>query len=214
MKKNNKTLFITSLVCFIPIIIGLLFWNQLPDTLAIHFDMYGDADSYATKLVGILITPIICLLSNLFVHAIIKWHAKTKAQMPKIVRLSVWIIPIIGTYAQFQILSHALGYERNILKMSLFLSGFIFAIIGNYVPKIQPNRIIGIRIPWTLANVDNWRKTHRLGGFLWVIGGISVIISVFVLPSTTRLVLWFGFSALFIMILVPILYSWILSRKN
>ena len=54
--------------------------------------------------------------------------------------------------------------------------GLLFVVIGNYLPKARRNYTIGIRLPWTLANEENWNRTHRIGGFLWVIGGILMII--------------------------------------
>lgn len=42
MKKiNKKTLILTSIITLIPIVIGLLFWSKLPDTIPTHFGMDG-----------------------------------------------------------------------------------------------------------------------------------------------------------------------------
>ena len=40
---------VTSLVCLSPILLGILLWDKLPDTIAIHFNIYGVADNYAPK---------------------------------------------------------------------------------------------------------------------------------------------------------------------
>ena len=35
MKTNKKTLILTSIVILLPILVGMLLWNKLPDSMAI-----------------------------------------------------------------------------------------------------------------------------------------------------------------------------------
>ena len=86
----------------------------------------------------------------------------------------------------------------------------VFIVIGNYLPKIQRNPTVGIRIPWTLSDDKNWYKTHRMTGKLWVIGGLIILLESFIqvaLPYVMGVVIA-------VMIVGPIVYSFILSRKN
>ena len=46
MKTNKKTLILTSIVILLPILIGILLWNKLPDSMAIHFNFDNEADGY------------------------------------------------------------------------------------------------------------------------------------------------------------------------
>ena len=48
--------------------------------------------------------------------------------------------------------------------------------MGNYMPKLKVNHTVGIRLPWTLQSEDNWHKTHRLAGKLWVLGGLILLL--------------------------------------
>ena len=48
----------------------------------------------------------------------------------------------------------------------------LFLVIGNYLPKVRPNYLMGIRTPWTLASDLSWGRTHRLGGRLFVLEGL------------------------------------------
>ena len=89
--------------------------------------------------------------------------------------------------------------------------GLLFLIIGNYLPKARQNYTIGIKIPWTLANEENWNRTHRLAGYLWMICGILMIFN-----CLTRFVpaIWL-FGILLIMVLVPCIYSfWLHAKKG
>ena len=42
-----KILVITSVVCLLPIIMGIAVWDKLPDTMAIHFNINNVADNFA-----------------------------------------------------------------------------------------------------------------------------------------------------------------------
>jgi uncharacterized membrane protein len=56
------------------------------------------------------------------------------------------------------------------------LVGLLFIFIGNLSPKFKPNYFVGIRTPWTLANEDVWKKTHRFGGKVFVITGLLLLL--------------------------------------
>ena len=87
----------------------------------------------------------------------------------------------------------------------------MFVIIGNYLPKCKQNYTIGIRIKWTLENEENWNATHRIVGKLWVIGGILLIISVF-LPDF--MILWVMVMAIIVLVIIPVLYSYMYYKKQ
>ena len=88
--------------------------------------------------------------------------------------------------------------------------GILFVVIGNYLPKTKQSYTMGIKLPWTLASEENWNRTHRLAGFLWVIGGILLIL-------LTLLRLWNTWTFLLVIIpmsVVPMIYSYLLYRKG
>ena len=88
------------------------------------------------------------------------------------------------------------------------LMGLIFAIIGNYMPKCKQNYTIGIKIPWTLSSEENWNRTHRFAGRLWVVCGLVIILTAFL----GGFELFLGIAL--VMALAPVLYSYALYRKG
>ncbi len=74
-------------------------------------------------------------------------------------------------------------------KIVLLMLSILFLCIGNIMPKIQSNFFMGIKTPWTLSNEDIWRKTHRLGGKLYVGCGIITLLSSMFLPMRLTLVI-------------------------
>ena len=92
------------------------------------------------------------------------------------------------------------------------IAGIVFIVYGNYLPKNRQNYGIGYKVPWTLHNADNWNKTHRLAGFLWILGGVIMIVQAF---ATFENAIWLTLSALIVVmvVVIPIIYSYALHRK-
>ena len=67
---------------------------------------------------------------------------------------------------------------------------------------------MGIKLPWTLNNEENWNKTHRFGGKVWVIGGV--------ITMATALIgsFWILLGILIVMVAAPTIYSYRLYRKQ
>ena len=50
--------------------------------------------------------------------------------------------------------------------------------------KVRSNHIFGIRTPWTLSSEVSWNKTHRLGGKLFMLLGLLLIVTPVLLTET------------------------------
>ena len=210
LKANRKTLIITSTVTILPVLIGIICWDRLPDVMATHFGMNNEANGFSSKAFAVFGLPLI-LLAVLWVGAFVTAHDPKRQNIsPKMFSLMLWIAPAISLVAAATIYPVNLGYELDIAFFSELLVGLMFIIIGNYLPKARQNYTIGIKIPWTLANEENWNRTHRLAGYLWMICGILMI-----LISLTRFVPAEWLVGIFlIMVLVPCIYSfWLHAEK-
>ena len=210
MKANKKTLIITSIVTILPVLIGIICWNRLPEVMATHFGFNNEANGFSSKAFAVFGLPMI-LLAVLWVGAFVTAHDPKRQNIsPKMFSLMLWIAPVISLVAAATIYPVNLGYELDIAFFSELLVGLMFIIIGNYLPKARQNYTIGIKIPWTLANEENWNRTHRLAGYLWMICGILMI-----LISLTRFVPAEWLVGIFlIMVLVPCIYSfWLHAEK-
>ena len=210
LKANRKTLIITSTVTILPVLIGIICWDRLPDVMATHFGMNNEANGFSSKVFAVFGLPLV-LLAVLWVGAFVTAHDPKRQNIsPKMFSLMLWIAPVISLVAAATIYPVNLGYELDIAFFSELLLGLMFIMIGNYLPKARQNYTIGIRIPWTLANEENWNRTHRLAGYLWMICGILMIII-----SLTRVVSAEWLIGIFlIIVLVPCIYSFWLHAKK
>ena len=57
LKKAWKTLLITSIVTLLPIPVGLILWNRLPDVMATHFGMNNEANGFSSKPFAVFFIP-------------------------------------------------------------------------------------------------------------------------------------------------------------
>lgn len=136
--------------------------------------------------------------------------SKNSAMNEKMIRAIYWLTPIVSLSISYLIYSKALGSTTNPSVFVSVLLGLIFVIMGNYMPKLKVNHTVGIRLPWTLHSEDNWHKTHRLAGKLWVLGGLILLLEAglqFALSYVLVLVI-------LTIVLIPVMYSYQLSRKN
>ena len=210
MKTTKKLLVLTSFVILLPMILGLFIWSQLPNQISIHFNAAGQANNFQSKALAVFGLPVFLLLVHLFVIFVIGRDPKNSAMNDKIVRVIYWLTPIVSLSVSYLIYSKALGSTTNPSVFVSVLLGLIFVIMGNYMPKLKVNHTVGIRLPWTLQNEDNWHKTHRLAGKLWVLGGLILLLEAglqFTVPYVMGIVI-------LTIVLIPILYSYQLSRKN
>ena len=210
MKANKKTLIITSIVTILPVLIGIICWNRLPEVMATHFGFNNEANGFSSKAFAVFGLPLV-LLAVLWVGAFVTAHDPKRQNIsPKMFSLMLWIVPVISLVGAATIYPVNLGYDLDITFCGELLLGLMFIIIGNYLPKARQNYTIGIKIPWTLANEENWNRTHRLAGYLWMICGILMIII-----SLTRVVPAEWLIGIFlIMVLLPCIYSFWLHAKK
>jgi uncharacterized membrane protein len=208
IKKNWKMLLITSLAILLPVFAGIVLWNQLPEQIPTHWNMQGEIDGYSSKSFSVFGLPLILLAIHWFTVCVTLADPKKQNHSEKILHLVFWIIPSLSIILSAVTYSTAMGKGVRMELIVSVLLGLLFVAIGNYLPKCKQNYTIGIKLPWTLHSEENWNRTHRLAGWLWVIGGLLIISAGFF-----NLV-WLTLSAPLLMALVPTAYSYILYLKG
>lgn len=208
IKKNWKTLIICSIITILPIFIGLILWNQLPEQIPTHWNAAGEVDGWSSKPFAIFGLPLVMLGAQwLCVLGTLADPKKTN-HPDKVLHLVFWIIPVLSVVLNAVTIAAALGKE---VRMELFmpiLVGLILTIVGNYMPKCKQNYTIGIKIPWTLNSEENWNRTHRFAGWLWTFSGVCIMATGFFGG------VWIFFAIVFLMVFAPIVYSFLLYRKG
>ncbi|MBQ7680846.1 MAG: SdpI family protein [Oscillibacter sp.] len=173
MKRN---LLLTCACILLPVCAGVVLWGRLPERVATHFDFYGVPDGWSSKAFAVFGLPLFLLCVHLLCAFAVSHDPKAGNVGGKIRALVLWICPAVSLFTAAMIYPNALGYSMNMTMFAMLLTGTLFVVVGNYLPKCRQNYTIGIKLPWTLADEDNWNRTHRMAGPLWVAGGFLVIL--------------------------------------
>ena len=210
LKKNLKTIIISSIVTILPMLAGFVLWNKLPEKLPTHWNFEGVIDGWSSKPFAVICIPLIMLGFHLICTVATSVDPKNKNFNTRIFGLVLWICPILSVLCSVATYAAALGFDVKVEFIIPLFMGVLFLIIGNYLPKCKQNYTIGIKIPWTLNDEENWNKTHRLAGFIWTLGSVVIIVGAFFKNA----VVYTTFIPIAVMVIVPMIYSYIYYRKH
>lgn len=212
IKQNKKKIIISSIITLLPAFASLILWNLLPDQMAVQWSFDSSVQGWKQKSFVVFALPALMLLLHWICIFICSIDPGNRYQNRHIFNMIYWICPITSILSGAAIYYAAFGQPFNISMLLSIGLGLMFIFVGNYFPKCRYNHTIGIRVPWTLLSEENWDKTHKIGGKLWVAGGFLMVISAF-LPEKIA-----GFlqqaAVLILIIILPILYSYLYYRKQ
>jgi uncharacterized membrane protein len=208
--KNEIVLWLILLLPFayIPFI-----WDNLPEEIPIHWNLQGEVDNYGSRTFGTLFLPVLNIAMYLLFLVIPRIDPRRKnfdyfGNTYRNIRI---VLAVFMMAMFFLTMQWALG---NKIFDGKTISIFVFALLavfGNFMRTIRSNYFVGIRTPWTLDNAEVWRRTHEVGGRLWFYASLAAILFSFILPKDAMII----FQAVYlgVIIVYPILYSYLLFRK-
>ena len=200
-------------IVLLPFLYLAYIWNQLPEQVPLHYDIKGEVNRYGDKSELILIPILLPLL--IYVIFLVVPYIDPKKQIQKMGNkyqsLKLILTTFMSALALYIIHTTKTGSFGNPNVMFLII-GAMYVILGNYFKTIKANYFIGIRTPWTLESESNWNETHRLGGKVWFVGGLLVIVCSLLLDAEINFKVFMGITI--IIALIPIVYSYLLYRKQ
>ena len=215
--KNKAALFLlTSILCLLPMLLSIAVYNELPQQIAIHWDSAGSPDTFVPKAAAAFGLPFLFLALNIYSKLRLyndparPDHAHSQAAM----LLSAWMPPLLSLVLIPITLCIAMGASIPIPMLASIFTGLVLVICGNYLPKCRQNYTIGIKLPWTLHDADNWNKTHRMAGYLWIAGGIALIAGAFVSIDRMPWGIPMTVFVLIPLVILPAAYSFMLYKRN
>lgn len=200
-------------IVLLPFIYIALIWNKLPEKIPVHWNFEGEIDRYGEKIEILLIPILLPLLIYVIFLVIPKIDPKKKLNNMgnKLQTLKFLLTTLMSGLALFIIYSSQSKTSASPNIIFLFI-GVLYVVLGNYFKTIKANYFIGIRTPWTLESESIWKETHLLGGKLWLIGGLMVIISALFLEEMLNSVVFLIITG--IITIVPAVYSFLLFKRE
>lgn len=198
-----KILIITCAVCLLPILLGVALWDRLPETMAIHFDMYNQPDNFASKGFVVFGLPAMMVVLQIICCAINDTKAAQYGERKKFTNVVKWIIPVMAIVLQTVTLLYGLGKDIDIRRVAMIIVAAIFIIMGNYMPKFDYVKNYDVE-------AHKARRINRFIGNLMVIMGILAVVTLFLSPV---------YSVIWLLLLIPyavvcIVYGIKAGRKN
>lgn len=206
MKKISKLTVITTLITLLPIVLGIALYDRLPEVVATHWNIHNRPDGWSSRAMAVFGIPCIMAALNLVCGGATD-RLQSEGVPKRVLALCRWIIPVLSLILVPVMLYSAMGVSFDMDRIVCSILGIMFIIIGNYLPKCRRNGVVGIKIPWTLSSDENWDKTHRFAGFVWIVCGAAAIVGGWTKPVVAIV-------ALVAMILLPVVYSGILKHKG
>ncbi|WDL88507.1 SdpI family protein [Priestia aryabhattai] len=209
MKKHVFPLGITLLT----LVAWLIALPHLPATMPIHWGANGEADGFATKINAMILTVGIMVLIYFIIAFVprIDPRKENYKYFSKTYNIVLNAVLLLFFFVNMSTILQGLGYNVPMSYIAPIMAGLIFIIIGNYLQRVRSNYFMGIRTPWTLSNETVWKKTHRLSGKIFFIGGLLILISAFLPDGYKSVIMW---GSIVLCVAVPYLYSYVAYKKE
>ncbi|PWK14908.1 SdpI family protein [Tumebacillus permanentifrigoris] len=202
-----------AVIGLLPFGYGVLVYDRLPETMATHFGMQGEADGWQGKGSFLALMALLTLGLPMLMKVTRRIDPRSEnyekfEHVYDIFRLG---ITLILSAAMGATIFFNLGYAFSMQMFALVGLGLFFIVIGNYMGQVRYNYFIGIKTPWTLADEEVWRRTHRASGPLIVVTGLVSVIAAF-LPNVVAA--WvFGTVFAGSMLVFPMVYSYLQFQR-
>jgi uncharacterized membrane protein len=179
--KIKTSKLISFLIIIVSFGVACYFYPLLPDTMVSHWGAQGEADGYSSKAFGLFFMPILATFFTALLMLIPKLDP-LKKNIEDFQDSFDWFIVAFNLflfYLYALTIVFNLGYTFNMIVFLAPSFAFLFYYMGIMISKAKRNYFIGIRTPWTLASDKVWEKTHKLGGLLFKLSAVFLLLSIF-----------------------------------
>ncbi|MDF2566788.1 MAG: sdpI [Oscillospiraceae bacterium] len=182
---KNKYLLLYILI-FFPIVVTSVCLIFMPDSVPMHYSADGEVNRIGSKYEQIIF-PLITIGMGLLWVIMAKYQSRKKEHGNE----KVLLVSGIATLILFNIMTYYflckaftyIGHSdvsfdmKDGFKLISIGIGTMLCVMGNIMPKVRLNTVIGLRTTWSMKNDRVWQKSQRFGGISFVICGIAVIIT-------------------------------------
>jgi len=145
--------------------------------LPVHWGMTGQADGFLPRNAALLLPPGFAAAMLLLAAVLVRYAPADRLQSGR--HLLAAMLPVLlllfVVIATGMVLIGA-GFAVDVVRLIAAGLGILLLVMGNALPKTQPNHYAGIRLPWTLADPMVWQKTHRSAGLASMLCGLALLV--------------------------------------
>lgn len=201
--------------------LAALFWVtlKLPESVPVHLNINMVIDRYGSRWTIVIfgLVPVLFAATRI-------WLMKLPEQNKKVYDI---LLPILAAFLiALTWLTVLIAFQYNTpagepvnLPLDFIVAfpiGVLVIIMSNFMGVIKQNPWMGIRVAWTFLDETVWKKTHRLGGVLGVIGGSVICLSAVagLLLDNSKVTFTGMIVGIVLFAGVSLVYSFVLYRKR
>ena len=179
----------------------------------LHSNERAAVDLWASPFEAILLPPMFTLILYLIMFANRPGQYLTAHE--QYINRMAWLVlnMVVGMLCVMYIalLGRSLGWVTEVRRAVVLAFGLGMVFLSYYLPRAKTYEWTGIRTPWTLASQVIWQKTHQLGQWTFLLGGVLICIAAWLPKPLRRDLSMIGFM---FAVVVPIIYSYIIWRRE
>ena len=198
-RTDRRSLVLQVVTCLVPLVVAAIAWDDLPDTMVIHWGLHNEPNGWAPKLVACVLLPGLPALLQVLCVLVSEWQIATNeanedneeatpvAGRPKVLVAAYWVMPVMSVVLSSVTIAYALGHSVNIGKVVLLLLAGVLIVPGNYLPKMSydmakavDGRINHLTISRYHDEASFRRATHMTAYLLMALGLGALVGSFFV----------------------------------
>jgi len=199
-------------VIVLSLAISALFYTQLPEKMASHWNAQGVVDGFLPKFWALALMPVISLvLLGLFmIIPRIDPLGKNIEKFRKQYETFVLLVIAFLAYINLVTLAWNLGFKFSLIQFLIPAFAVLFYYVGVLLKHAKRNWFVGIRTPWTLSSERVWKKTHVIGAQLFKAMGITSLLGL-VFPA---IALWLVLGFALAIVIWSFVYSYVEFQKE
>jgi len=216
--KTKKILFYS--LMFLPLVVVLIALWFLPEQIPVHYGINNEVTRWGSKF-ETLVYPIITVVFGYFMLGMAKYSAKHEenGNNNENVCIVTGIVSLVlfnamtgyFLYADFNSIENLSSITLDINQLLFGILGVSMIILGNIMPKLRMNSVIGLRTVWSMKNEMTWKKSQRFGGIFFIIGGVVTVVICFLTEGFSCFLWTMGIVT--IQLVIDIYYTYKLSKK-
>lgn len=190
---------------------GWAVYDQLPQQVASHWGINGQADDYSSRWWGAFLLPIMSA-AVLLLLIVLPLIDPKRANIKKFIVSYdnfLLVFTLFFTYLYVLTLHYNLSEPFHMGQWMIPGLSVLFFVTGRLIQKAEYNYSIGIRTPWTLADKKIWNQTHALSGDIFKLAAIFMLAGM-LFPAQS---FWFVIGLIMVATLYSVGYSFYLYRK-
>lgn len=211
MSQYKSTLTVSALFVLIAVVAAVWLYPQLPSQVPTHWDLHGNVNGTMPRFWGAAF-PALMILGLAVLTAVLPVISPRSFEITpfaSVYNLLMLAVQGVMLFIGLSMLLAGAGYVVPMPTIAALALGVLFMVLGNYMGKLRKNFFVGIRTPWTLASDAVWERTHRLGGRVFVLAGLLLVVG-----AMAGAPLWIVVSVVVAAALIPCVYSYVIYRQT